>query len=50
MFVMVDPLPGIHLLAVVQLMVIVGPLRIYFPEFLAWVPENVHIHGLPGII
>ena len=50
MFVMVDPLPGIHLSAVVQLMVIVGPLRVYFPEFLAMAPENVCIHGLPSTI
>ena len=27
-------------------MVVVGPLRIYGPEFLARVPENVCIHGL----
>ena len=50
MFVLIEPLPSIHLLVVVQLMVIVGPLYVYGPEFLAWAPENVRIHRLPGTI
>ena len=50
MFVLIEPLPNIHLLVVVQIAVVVGPLRIYGPEFLARVPENVCIHGLPSTI
>ena len=47
---MLDSHPGIHLMAVVQLMVIVDPFRVYCPEPLARVPETVWFHGLPGTV
>ena len=50
MFFLIESLPSICLLVVVQLMVVVGPSCVYGPEFLAWVPENVRIHRLPGTI
>ena len=45
---MLDSHPGIHLMAVVQLMVIVDPFWVYYPEPLAQAPETVQFRGLPG--
>ena len=50
MFVLVGPLLDICLLVVVQIVVAVGPLRIYPSVILVWAPEYVHIHGLPGTV
>ena len=38
---MLDSHPGIHLVVVVQLMVIVDPFWVYYPEPLAPMPETV---------
>ena len=47
---MLDSHPAIHLMAVVQLMVIVNPFWVYCPEPLALAPETVRFHGLPSTV
>ena len=47
---MLDSHPGICLMVVVQLMVVVDPFWVYCPEPLAWAPETVRFHGLPGTV
>ena len=47
---MLDSHPGIRLMVVVQLMVIVDPFWVYCPKPLAWAPETVQFHGLPGTV
>ena len=44
---MPDSHPGIHLAAVLQLMVIVDPFRVYCPELLAQVPKLSSFSGCP---